>query len=365
MPTTFNVIYLGIHADMDTTEGNDIAENAAALVGLTFGGFGNALSGQIQTLSPGTSRQFTQNGNTYYDQGLTNPEHFRINGGPNQDFDSTAIFDATITYLDGTTATISAVIFQDTTGRTYLAPEFSANADQVALEAGPILSLTLNALTGGTNAYLGMTGDRQAFNAVPCYVAGTLIATPSGPRPVEALRRGDPVETRDRGPQPVRWVGRATRRAVGALAPVRIAAGALGAGLPLRDLLVSPQHRMLLRSTIAARITGTAEVLVPAGKLLGLPGISRVVDMDRVSYVHFLCDHHEIVLAEGAPSETLLPGPQALAALGPGAEDELRALFPELERMGSLPARQIPTGRIQRRLVARHARNARRPLLAG
>lgn len=363
MPTTFNVVFLGVFPDIDTTEGNDVAENAAALVGVTVGGYGDSLISRMQVLTATSGGdRFDSDGNTYYDQNDPTPETFSINGGAPQGFDSSVVYDATITYLDGTTATITAVVFQDVNGNTYLAPEFTANADQAALEAGPLLSITLNALTGGVNTYAGMTGDRQAFNFVPCFVAGTRLATPEGWRGIETLAVGDLVMTQDHGFERVRWIGRTTVPAVGALVPIRIRAGTLGQGMPCRDLLVSPQHRMLLRSRIAERMTGTREVLVPAVKLLDVPGVERASDLAEVTYLHLMFDQHEIVFAEGAPTESLLPGPQALEALGHDAAEELRTLFPELEAMAAAPARPIPVGQIQRRLVWRHLANDR-PLL--
>jgi len=369
MPTTFNVIYLGVLPDIDTIEGNDTAENASALVGMTIGDFGDSLVSRIQTLSPvrvgffGTVDDFASDGNTYYDQNDSTPETFRINGGEPQGFDASVVYDATITYLDGTTATITAVVFQDVNGNTYLAPEFTDNADQAALEAKPLLSITFNALTDGVNTYAGMNGNRQTSNFAPCFVAGTRLATPEGWRLIETLAVGDLVMTQDHGLRPIRWIGSATCRAEGALAPIRIRAGALGQGLPCRDLLVSPQHRMLLRSRIAERMTGAREVLVPAKKLLSLPGIETVHDMETVTYLHLMFDEHEIVFAEGALTESLLPGPQAIEALGPEAAAELRAIFPDLKERGLLSARPIPQGSVQRKLVSRHLANNRPVML--
>jgi len=129
MPTTFNVISLGNFASIDPTEGNTQSENAASLVGQTFGGVGDALVNDIQSFSStgvgfggGTSNAYDMNNSASNDT-------FSINGGPTQTFDGTAVYNATITYIDGSTATISAVVFQDTDGNTYLAPEFSANAN--------------------------------------------------------------------------------------------------------------------------------------------------------------------------------------------------------------------------------------------
>lgn len=361
MPTTFNVIFLGNFADLDTVEGNSTAENAGALVGTTIGGFGDSLAGRIQTLSPGPAvRDFDSDGNTFYDQNDATPETFSIDGGPEQGFDSSVVYNATLTYLDGSTAQITAVVFQDVNGNTYLAPEFSANADQAALEAAPLLSITLDSLFG--DSFSGMTGDREAGNFAPCFVAGTRLVTPQGWRRIERIAVGDRVMTQDHGFEVVRWIGRSTCRAEGALVPVLIRRGALGHDMPCRDLRVSPQHRMLLRSRIAERMTGQREVLVPARKLLGLPGIVLDHDLRTVTYLHLMFDHHEIVFAEGAPAESLLPGPMALQALGPEAVAELRALFPDLVARGLRPARMIPRGRVQRGLVGRHLQNGR-PLL--
>ena len=117
MPTTFDAISLGNLADIDTTEGNSVADNASALVGLTFGGVGDAIWKDFVSLCPGTGG-FTGGTGTAYDQDNSPPENFRIDGGPNQVFDGTSIYNATITFNDGTTDTVTAVIFQDANGNT-------------------------------------------------------------------------------------------------------------------------------------------------------------------------------------------------------------------------------------------------------
>ncbi|MDM7458415.1 MAG: Hint domain-containing protein [Paracoccus sp. (in: a-proteobacteria)] len=200
----------------------------------------------------------------------------------------------------------------------------------------------------------------------PCFTPGTLIDTPSGPVPVEALRVGDLVSTRDNGPQPIRWIGTAS---LGALRlartpqfrPIRIRAGALGEGSPARDLLVSPQHRVLVRSAIAQRMFGTKEILIAAKHLLGIKGIEIDTECTSVTYLHILCDRHEVVCANGAETETLFLGPQGLRGIDPAARAEITALFGHLEATGGLPAsaRVLASGRTGRRLVARHIVNAR------
>ncbi|SNR58911.1 Hint domain-containing protein [Paracoccus sediminis] len=205
--------------------------------------------------------------------------------------------------------------------------------------------------------------------AVPCFAAGTTIVTAAGPRPVESLSPGDLIVTRDNGPQTLRWQGRThvTRDGLDMrpnLRPILIRAGALGSGRPVSDLVVSPQHRVLVRSRIAHRLFQNAEILVAAKHLVGLPGIEITVPDDGVAYVHLLFDRHEIVLSNGAWSESLYTGPQALASVGDAARREILALFPELD-CGALtePRRRLLTGREARQLAERQLRNQGRRCL--
>jgi hypothetical protein len=353
MPTTFNVFQLGVQPILDPTEGNQTAENASALVGATFGGPGTPLLNTAAIFSAGSFSGGTADA---YDMNnsLSN-DTFRINGGALQTYDGSAVYNATITYLDGTTATITAVIIQDTAGRTYWVPEFSANADQTAMEAKPIRSLTLDSLNG--DVFSGTTAVRQTWNYLICYVRGTRILTPGGETLIEDLRPGDLVMTRDNGPQTIRWIGCSSAKADGKLAPVRFARGSLGRGLPRRDLLVSRQHRMVLSSPIIERMFGTREVLVPAVKLLELAGASLAESGEMVDYFHLLTDQHEIIFAEGAPSETLLTGPQARLAIGPEGVEEIETLFPGLIDAVATPVCTIVRDARISRLVNRHVVN--------
>ena len=158
MATTFNVFYLGNFADLDTTEGNTLVENAAALVGQTAGSPSDPLFQNIQTLSPG-STGFAGGGASYYDINAAG-DTFRIDGGADQVFDAAATYNATLTYADGTTATITAIVLQDDAGETYLAPQTMANANQVAMEAQPIASITINSVIN--DSFDGLSSDRQA-----------------------------------------------------------------------------------------------------------------------------------------------------------------------------------------------------------
>jgi hypothetical protein len=202
-----------------------------------------------------------------------------------------------------------------------------------------------------------------------CFARGTLILTERGATAVELLRAGDVVRTRDNGPQPIRWVGSASlgqgRTAIPEnLRPIRIGAGAIGPDTPTRDLLVSPQHRVLVRSRIAQRMFGTDELLVAAKHLLQLDGVEIAHDLREVEYFHILFDRHEIVVSNGAETESLFTGPKALKSVGPQAREEILALFPELAEKGHDPAaaRMRVRGREARKLVERHMGNGK-PLI--
>ena len=131
--------------------------------------------------------------------------------------------------------------------------------------------------------------------------------------------------------------------------------------LPARDLLVSPQHRILVRSHIAQRMFGVDEVLIAAKQLLLLDGIDYVTDCDEVEYFHLLFERHEVIYSNGAATESLFTGPEALKAVDPAARAEILALFPELLATDRAwePARRLGEGRRGRQLAKRHAENQR------
>ncbi|MEL7256541.1 MAG: Hint domain-containing protein [Pseudomonadota bacterium] len=168
--------------------------------------------------------------------------------------------------------------------------------------------------------HLGLGAD------IVCYAEGTLIDTPTGPRPVETLRAGDFVDTADHGPQPTRWTGCVRVPALGRLAPIVIQAGTLGND---RDLIVSPQHRVLLNDWRVELHFGTESAFVRAVDLVDGDQVYRRSG-GFVEYHHFLLDRHEVVFAEGAASESLLPGECAQSALGPKAVSEIDSALSNL-----------------------------------
>ena len=163
----------------------------------------------------------------------------------------------------------------------------------------------------------------------PCFAAGTVIETASGPRQIETLRPGDLIMTADHGPQPLRWIGQRSVPGIGALAPIQISAGSLG---NRRDLLVSPQHRMLIKGEIAQALFNTPEVLVAARDLIN----DRSIMVDRyvqdVTYVHLLLDRHQIVFANGLESESFHPASMPLNHIQPDQQQVLFERVPGLDR---------------------------------
>lgn len=213
----------------------------------------------------------------------------------------------------------------------------ASSGDHQIITSPANIVFDVNGLTSGTMQY-GPGNDpprdqQLSFETFspeppdfPCFAAGTLIETDTGPLPIEVIRPGDLVHTLDSGLQPVRWIGQREVVGSGRLAPVEIKAGALG---NWRDLRVSPQHRMLVGDWRTELYFGQPQVLVPAVHLVNESTI-RQVPCRRIRYVHLAFDRHEVIWAEGILSESLHLGAMALAALGEAARDEIKALFPEM-----------------------------------
>ena len=181
----------------------------------------------------------------------------------------------------------------------------------------------------------GTTEFSEIENVIPCFTPGTLIATPMGERKVEDLKAGDRVITRDNGIQEIRWLGSRDMTSKELtesphLQPVLIRQGALGNGLPERDIMVSPNHRVLVANDKTALYFEDREVLVAAKHLTGLAGVDDV-EISSVTYIHFMFDQHEVVLSDGAWTESFQPGDQTLRGLDSAQRNELLELFPELK----------------------------------
>ncbi|MDZ4095254.1 MAG: Hint domain-containing protein, partial [Paracoccaceae bacterium] len=192
----------------------------------------------------------------------------------------------------------------------------------------------------GNGAVIGTMNFSNIEQVIPCFTPGCLIETDRGARPVEDLIPGDKVLTRDNGAQTLRWVGkrqlsRADLMAQDRFCPVRFRAGAFGAGMPARDMMVSPQHRVLFTGPRAEMLFGEPEVLVAAAHLLGTRGVHRVFPAP-VCYIHLLFDAHEIIRADGIWTESFQPGDLTLNSMQSAQRAELLAIFPALQRADAL-----------------------------
>ncbi len=176
----------------------------------------------------------------------------------------------------------------------------------------------------------GVSGSAEPYAEIICYAPGTLIHTPDGPRDVDTLRPGNLVTTRDNGPQVIRWIRWGTQPLEETSAdakPVQIKAGALGTDLPTRDLVVSPQHRILVGGGGQLEDIFDEEAFAPAKSLTALPGIRFMKGKKSIRWVHFACDRHEVVLANGCLSESLLLGPMVVNGLDQNERQTLIGVF--------------------------------------
>jgi hypothetical protein len=134
---------------------------------------------------------------------------------------------------------------------------------------------------------------------ISCFATGTLIATIDGAIAVENLREGTMVRTLDGDAAPVIWIGRRTidcRRhsRPNAVWPVRIRAGAFATRSPSRDLWLSPDHAVC-----------ADDVLIPVKYLINGHSIAQV-ECDHIAYWHIELPSHDVILANGLPTESFL-----------------------------------------------------------
>ncbi|WP_146346894.1 Hint domain-containing protein [Falsiphaeobacter marinintestinus] len=249
----------------------------------------------------------------------------------------------------------------------------------VTANSGPADTMTSDQIgqAGGGESLLSTDGGASYVvqspptpGTIPCFVAGTRIATPDGAVSVELLKPGALVCDAQGG---VLRVLQVLHRRVSAadvithptMRPVRISAGALGHGTPERDLLVSRQHRVAVRSPVVERMFGCSESLVAAARLLELDGVDLIREPKRLTYCHLLLERHGLVLAEGAPCESFLIAPVSVDAVSDQARDRIVSFFPQAMMPGfrAQTCAHIPGNRQQKRLIWRHLKNDK-PLIS-
>jgi hypothetical protein len=210
--------------------------------------------------------------------------------------------------------------------------------------------LVLNFGSADANEVFTLTSDGNAGTLVVCYYPGTGIRTPGGDVAVEALAVGDAVVIADGRVMPVRWIGRNTVSTRFAdplrVLPIRIRAGALDEGLPERDLLVSPEHALLVE-----------DILIQAGALVNGVSIIRERDVpETFTYHHVELAEHALILAEGAAAESFVDNIHRSAFDNWDEHEALYGTAPiaEMPYPRAQSHRQVPT-EIHARLMVRAA----------
>ncbi|MDZ7575061.1 MAG: Hint domain-containing protein [Pseudotabrizicola sp.] len=186
------------------------------------------------------------------------------------------------------------------------------------------------------NGAIAVQNVNTSPDPVPvCYVGGTRLEGVDGAVAVEDLRAGDLIMTRDSGPQPIRWIGWSEHRWPGTdekLRPVRIPARSMDGQLPYRDLMISPQHRILLCKESFAFVDTDEECFAPALSFEGYRGVERDTSCQTVRYYHVLLDRHSVLTAEGLLSESFFPGPVAMRNLSFENRIQVMTMFPNLAK---------------------------------
>lgn len=228
------------------------------------------------------------------------------------------------------------------------APSNPENEFQVTDSNGDIVGFIYDLHDANSSAFSSLQGYIATFKIVPgetytvtrtstlvlanydtfiaCFTRDTMIETEHGDRPIQDIWVGDRVRTLDHGLQVVRWIGSRSVPGKAAFAPIRIRKGALG---NTRDLFVSPQHRMLISGRRAELLFSEKQVLVPAKALVNDRTIMRC-ELEMAHYIHMLFDRHEIIFAEGSPSESFYLSDLSLSTQDEAQRDELIHLFPQL-----------------------------------
>lgn len=383
MPTTIvKQIYFGKFQDLDPTEAsattgnynndwNELQEVPGWRAGISFK---RPAIDLIDVAQNDTARQGTAGNNRLEENDFKNAPStgggpgpigadsiaYNLGSGPvTSDLDSTFRWNIELTLVNGTKVMKAASFIQLEDGSIF------SNFDNADFANLQIASIKLVSYISGS--FYGAVGKRSLTSVqLLCFSADARIMTPKGEIAAGNLRVGDLVTTRDHGAQPIMWVmkRRVSHEDIAQdpnLAPILIQAGSFGSAMPREALILSPQHRVLVSSSIVQRMFGAAEALVPIKHLRDYPGIAATTNLPGLTYVHLALAQHEIVYANGLPSETLYPGKMVLDAFPAEDQTGLHALYAQREVQ---PARYFVSRGEAETLVRRHLKN-RRSLIEG
>ena len=174
-------------------------------------------------------------------------------------------------------------------------------------------------------------GDAQMVINLVCFTPDVRVDTPVGLRAVSTLIVGDLVQTMDHGAQVLRWIGRRKivfSKGAHRFKPILVQAGAIDGIVPHRDVMLSPQHRIMLDGPAVQKICGQKTALTPVKALTKARGIRQAQGRETVEYVSLMFDRHEIIMAEGMACESYLPRPYARTYLDKASIAAINSLVP-------------------------------------
>lgn len=282
-----------------------------------------ALNVQGTSTTPTTQLTFTSGatGDIHldYNGGLADPDTQVIVNGVTQNF--TVQFSGTLPL----TNKLANVNGQNLRGQEIVVITLSNGKRYFFLTNGTTSAATMSAFPNGAHA-IGNVSNTGPI--LVCFLRGTLIDTPDGERPIEALQIGDLVLNVSGDAIPLRWVGSRTVSQIELLLypnlrPVIIETGHFGPGLPHSTLCLSPQHRIAMTGWQVELFFGCDDVLVPAGQLPC--AVSRPSPAaGPIEYFHLLFDQHEIIWSNGLATESFQLGERGLLSLEP---DDVAAIL--------------------------------------
>jgi hypothetical protein len=241
------------------------------------------------------------------------------------------------------------VVTDDTTGQRY----YMLTNSETLFSSDEEMFATLDAIPNGS---LAITTIDTATPITICFARGSRIDTPSGPCAIEKLQIGDHVLT-DTGPEPILWIGSRVLSAIDlikspSLRPIIVRKNALSPGYPSSDVILSPNHRLLLNDWRLELHFGLETALCAAKHLVDGKAVQSFMPTQGIEYFHIMLASHRTVTCEGLISETLYTGQNSLAAVSEESRAELLALFPDMFTENRPPLVRPELGRYEASLVA-------------